>query len=258
MTRPSHDMPSAEQLIEQGQRTEREGRRDDARRLYEAGLRGLTGPDGARTASALLRWIGRTYQTDADTDAALDCLEAALEVAEIAGDCAGVGHAINLQAIVHWQLGDLDRAEALYTHAREAALGSDDKRLAALTAQNLGVIANVRGDVERALHFYTTSLSEFRGLGATKETCAGLNNAGKLYTDLERWEDAGRSFDEAAEIASVLGDVEARILVEVNRGEMQLARGDFAAARESCLKALRLSEESGDTHLLGEIHRHLG
>jgi len=251
-------MPSAEQLIEQGQRAEREGRREDARRLYEAALRSLEGPGSACNASALLRWIGRTYQTDADADAALDCLEAALAVAEIAGDCAGFGHAINLQAIVYWQCGDLDRAEALYTQAREAALGSDDKRLAALTAQNLGVIANVRGDVERALHFYTTSLSEFRGLGATKETCAGLNNAGKLYTELERWDDAGRSFDEAGEIASVLGDVEARILVEVNRGEMQIARGDFGAARESCLKALRLSEESGDTHLLGEIHRHLG
>src|SRR5439155_3836713 len=89
-------------------------------------------------------------------------------------------------------------------------------------------------------------------------TCAALNNLGKLYTDLERWDEAVGAFDEAAQIASVLGDVGARILLEVNRGEMHIARAAYPAARDTCLKALRLSEDSGERQVLGEIHRHLG
>src|SRR5260370_26996613 len=88
--------------------------------------------------------------------------------------------------------------------------------------------------------------------------CCVLNNMGKLYPELEQWDSAPRSFDEAAQIAVVLGDVGARILLEVNRGELEIARADFVAARDACLKALRLSEETGDSHVLGEVHMHLG
>src|SRR5689334_736295 len=213
-----------QELIEQGKLAEREGRREDARRLFEEALHGLGSSTHAATASALLRWIGRTYHTDGNHAAALDCLEAALQVAELSGDQASAGHAINLQAIVHWRQGELDEAEALYVRARETALVAGEQWLAAMTAQNLGVISNIRGDLDRALRFYLTALAEFRQLGSASEMCCVLNNMGKLYTDQEQWDSATRSFDEAAQIAAVLGDVGARILLEVNRGEMEIAR----------------------------------
>jgi tetratricopeptide (TPR) repeat protein len=88
--------------------------------------------------------------------------------------------------------------------------------------------------------------------------CGVLNNMGKLYTDMEQWDSATRCFDEAAQIARVLGDVGAQIQLEVNRAELQIARADFVAARDACLRALRLSEETGNSLNLGEIHMHLG
>ena len=245
-------------LIEQGKLAEREGRREDARRLFEEALHGLGSSAHAATASALLRWIGRTYHTDGDHAAAIDCLEAALAVAELSGDQASAGHAINLQAIVHWRQGELDEAESLYVRARETALVAGEQWLAAMTAQNLGVIANIRGDLDRALRFYQTALAEYRNLGSAAEMCGVLNNMGKLYTDMEQWESATRAFDEAAQIARVLGDVGAQILLEVNSAELQIARADFVAARDACLRALKLSEDTGDTHVLGEVHMHLG
>src|SRR3954462_3149984 len=246
------------ELIDRGKLAEREGRRDEARRLFEEALQALGSSVHAATASALLRWIGRTYHTDGDYAAALDCLEAALCVAELCGDQASEGHAINLQAIVHWKQGELDEAEALYSRARESALVAGEQWLAAMTAQNLGVIANIRGDLDRALRFYITALSEYRILGSASEMCGVLNNMGKLHTDLEQWDAATRSFDEAAQIATILGDVGAQILLEVNRAEMHIARADFVAARDVCINALRLSEVTGDAHVLGEVHMHLG
>src|SRR3954471_22345960 len=247
-----------QELIEQGKLAEREGRREDARRLFEEALHGLGSSAHAATASALLRWIGRTYHTDGNHAAAIDCLEAALAVAELSGDQASAGHAINLQAIVHWRQGELDMAESLYVRARETALVAGEQWLAAVTAQNLGGIANIRGDLERALRFYQTGLVEYRNLGSAAEMCGVLNNMGKLYTDMEQWESATRAFDEAAQIARVLGDVGAQIQLEVNRAEMHIARADFVAARDVCINALRLSEVTGDGHVLGEVHMHLG
>ena len=151
--------PSVDALIQQAQIAEREGRRDDARSLYERALYSLKRAHDGRVASSLLRWVGRTYQLDADVDTALDCLEAAIAVGELTGDAAAIGHAINVQGNVEQQQGHLDQAEALYLQARMHAIDSGETRLAAMTAQNLGVIAAVRGDHEKTLRYYKTSLA---------------------------------------------------------------------------------------------------
>jgi diguanylate cyclase (GGDEF)-like protein/putative nucleotidyltransferase with HDIG domain len=251
-------MPSVDVLVQQAQIAEREGRRDDARSLYERALYSLKRAHDGRVASSLLRWVGRTYQLDADVETALDCLEAAIAVGELTGDAAAIGHAINVQGNVEQQQGHLDQAEALYLQARTHAIDSGETRLAAMTAQNLGVIAAVRGDHEKTLRYYKTSLASYRTLGAPKEVLGALNNMGMLCTDLERWDDANRAFDEALQIAEALGDIPARILIEVNRAELEIARGDFAAARTACELALTLSSQTHDAIGRGEIEKHFG
>ncbi|MGH9887435.1 MAG: tetratricopeptide repeat protein, partial [bacterium] len=251
-------MPSVDVLIQQAQIAEREGRRDDARSLYERALYSLKRAQDGKLASSLLRWIGRTYYLDANADAALDCLEAAIRVAELMGDAAALGHAINVQGNVHQGQGNLDQAEALYLDARSHAIDAGETRLAAMTAQNLGVISAIRADHEKALRYYRTSLAEFRTLGAPKEVLTALNNMGILCTDLERWDDATRAFEEAVQIAEALGDIPSRIMIEVNRAELAIGRGDFAAARVACELALSLSSQTQDGFALGEIEKHFG
>src|SRR3954470_16748513 len=249
-------MPSVEVLIQQAQIAEREGRRDDARSLYERALYSLKRSEDGRLASSILRWIGRTYYLDANAEAALDCLRAAITVAELTGDAAAIGHAINVEGNVHQGQGNLDQAEALYLDARSHAIDAGETRLAAMTAQNLGVISAIRADHEKALRYYRTSLAEFRTLGAPKEVLLGLNNMGILCTDLERWDDANRAFEEAVQIAEALGDLPARVMIEVNRAELAIARGDFASARTACELAMSLSSQTQDGFALGEIEKH--
>ena len=138
--------PSVEALIQQAQTAEREGRRDDARSLYERALYSLKRAHDGRVASSLLRWVGRTYQLDADVDTAMDCLEAAIAVGELTGDAAAIGHAINVQGNVEQQLGHLDQAEALYLQARSHAIDSGETRLAAMTAAERAELPGVSDD----------------------------------------------------------------------------------------------------------------
>ncbi|MFN2566228.1 MAG: tetratricopeptide repeat protein [Gemmatimonadaceae bacterium] len=259
LRRPTDETATpVEALIDEGQLAERQGRREVARALYERALYALRDPSQSVTAAGLLRWIGLTYQLDADFDAAFDCFEAALAVSTACGDEAGVGHALNVKAIAHFRLGRLDEAEQLYLQARDHARRSGEAKLAAMTAQNLGVIANIRGDLEQALGYYEASLADYRALGLTKYICTTLNNLGVLYTRMERWETGERAYDEAVEISQVLGDLPTRILLEVNRASHWIARREYGRAREACDLATSLSQQTQDTHALGEAHKCYG
>ncbi|MFL5576247.1 MAG: HD domain-containing phosphohydrolase, partial [Gemmatimonadaceae bacterium] len=249
---------SVETLVAEAQLAERQGRRTEARALYERAIGVLRSPEQAPLASALLRWVGRTYQEDADAAAALDCHEAALAVAHACGDEAGIGHAVNMQAAVHWQQGRLDEAERLFREARASALRAGEAKLAAMTAQNLGVIANVRGDLPRALEHYEASLAHYRALGLAADVWGALNNLGMLYTDLRRWEAAERAFEEALTIAGALGDLGARVLLEVNQAATWVEQGRFERAREAFERAMELSRQIGDTRFVGEAAKVYG
>src|SRR5256885_5568056 len=205
LVRDANDRLSYDALVEEAQHAELQGRRVQARELYEVALCRLAEAKSGSHASDLLRWIARTHRVDGDLDLALECAGAALAVAEAHQELTAVGHATNLQAIIHWQQGELDEAEHLYHKARESALRAGEAKLAAMTAQNLGVIANVRGDLETALHYYETSLSAYRALGLAGDVCVALNNLGLLYTQRQQWAEAARAYDEAIGVAEGLG-----------------------------------------------------
>ena len=179
------------ELLARARDEERQGHRAAARATLEQVFHTLGHADAAREhAASVARWIARSYQADGDSDAALDCLELALAIAEAWGDGSAAGHAINGQAIVHWQTGRLDGAERLYLLARTRALREGDAMLAAMTAQNLGVIAQARGDYDVAQRHYEMSLAEYRVLGHTHYIVVTLNNLGRLHTVRGDWDAA--------------------------------------------------------------------
>lgn len=236
----------------------RHGRHAAARMAYERALSRLETDDDARSAAAILREIARAYHADGDPDAALDSIEAAIAVAEAWGDDAAAGHAINVEAVVHWQRGNLDEAERLYMSARTRALRAGDAKLAAMTAQNLGVLANIRGEYDVAQRHYEASLEEYRSLGLTEDVSYALNNLGLLHTATRRWDEAERAFAEAVQISDLAGDVSTRIVLNVNRAELWVARGDHARAQASISHALEAAARTGDASALGKATKLVG
>jgi diguanylate cyclase (GGDEF)-like protein/putative nucleotidyltransferase with HDIG domain len=249
---------SAADDIVRGQDAERNGRRAEARAHYEGALAKLSDGTATLDAATLLRRIAFTYQVDLDLDAAEDCAMAALAVAEAYGDEAGVGHANNVLAILEWRRGRLDEAERLYLAARTSARQAGDVRLAAMTAQNLGIMASIAGDLRGALRFYHSSLADYRALGLSTEMMRALNNLGMLYKELERWDAAQRSFTEAVEIGTLAGDLSTLISVHLNVATMWIARGEFDRAREAAGRADQIAITLDDHHADGERSRVTG
>jgi diguanylate cyclase (GGDEF)-like protein/putative nucleotidyltransferase with HDIG domain len=245
------------ELVAFAQEEERAGRRQTAREAYEMALTKAVSAHDAANMSSVIRWIARTY-VDGDADAALDCLEAALAIAEAWSDDAAAGHAMNIQAVVSWQRGDMDDAERLYLLARSRAIRAGDAKLAAMTAQNLGVLANIRGDLAEAEQQYTASLAEYRSLGLTTDVCVALNNLGSLFKLEKRWIEAEQVLLEGVQICESSGDTISRTQLDINLAGLWVERGEYVRAHGAVLKALAAAVQSGDSSAIGTATKLLG
>ncbi|MEO7082857.1 MAG: diguanylate cyclase [Gemmatimonadaceae bacterium] len=154
--------------------------------------------------------------------------------------------------------GRLDDAAARILEARARAVESGNTRLAATLAGQLAFLAQTRGDHDTALRYYRLNLSELRALGAPREVLGALGTLGRLFTDLERWDDAASAFEEAIHIADGVGAMRERIVVEVHRAALEIERGDLGAARDACDLAKGFIEITGDERTVGDIEKHLG
>ena len=247
---------------------EREGRFADARAEYERVLRTALRPSNDvehGSASLILRRIARCFVEEANIEAAEDCLTAAEAVARAEGDAVGIAHATNLRAISAQQLGDLALARKLYIQARRQAQGAGASALVAMLDQNLGTVANIRGEFEEAQRRYRQSLRAYRALGMEHAMTQVLNNLGMLYTDLREWNAAEDSLSDAVRAAKASGDVAGRLRAEANRVELCIARGHYRKARQLARRLLSVGAAHGgqpdgmqDGQWLGEIHKHLG
>jgi putative nucleotidyltransferase with HDIG domain len=248
----------AGQLIKAGQAAERDGDRPVARARYEAALFSLCEPGERPLAASLLRWIARTHLDDGNSEVAEEIAEAALLVSRLAGDSDGEAHGSNLLGLIAREIGDLERAEALHVRARWQAHAAGLHLVAAMADQNLGILANIRGDYRGAIRHYRASLATLRTLETTEILPHALNNLAMLLTDLRRWRAADRLFAQAMRACDELGDAASRTRIAGNRIEVLIAQRRWAEARMACAQVRRLAVATRDAATLGEISRHQG
>lgn len=247
-----------EALKAEAEHAEAAGHRELARRRYESALYLLRGAEQAAEASIILRRIGRLYFDDGDFAAGVDCLTAALATAEALGDRGLVAYANNVLAVGHTQRGMLEEAAQLYAAASRAARDANDIKLAAMVDQNLGIIANMRGDLPLALRHYDASLAAYRQLGLDDFIGKLLANMGLAYTRMEQWDDAERIYQEALACCAACGDVSTALMIEGNRAETQIARRRFDDARLVSERVLRRAYALNDARAVAEAQKHLG
>jgi putative nucleotidyltransferase with HDIG domain len=245
-------------LLDEAQGAERAGQRELARRRYESVLYLLRTDEQAADASMILRRIGRLYLDDGDVAAGLDCVAAAIAVAEARGDTTAIANATNVLAISHWQRGQLDEAQRLYQEAGHMARGAGDTRLVAIVEQNLGVVANMRGEVPRALRHYRKALAGYRALGLDQYVANLLNDIGLAYADLARWEDAESTYEEALILCERCGDASTALMIDVNRAALRVARGEYEDAQLLCERVLQQARPVNDVRVLTEVYKHCG
>jgi diguanylate cyclase (GGDEF)-like protein/putative nucleotidyltransferase with HDIG domain len=258
---PSESLPAhVVSLLGDARVAEGRGRGWEARKFLEDALRGLNvqNEDHAGAAAAIVRWIARSFSDEGVLDAALDCCEAAHAMSAERGDQSGVAHAINLRAVIFQRRGKLDEAEELYERVRELAESTSDTRLLAMAQQNLGTLANIRGEFALALDRYRSSLGGYRRMNAVEYYGPLLTNMALVLTDLRRWKHAERSITEALLACESTDDTAGRIAAQSAAVNLLLARCKWTEAEGAASTTLRAAESEGAHDALGELHKYHG
>jgi putative nucleotidyltransferase with HDIG domain len=220
--------------LESAAREERAGRWATALALYSEAFRHAVDTyDPALVREIVLR-EAHCHRQAGTAEVARELLEMLAVMADLAGDPAHGARALNGLAIIAQNAGENDPAEQDYLSARDLAERAGDVWVLGEIQQNLGILANIRGDLETALEYYADGLQNLRLAGHDRGCAGALNNLGMLHVDLNRLEEADAYFREALEICGHIGDVVIAGTVHINRTELYLKLGDTARARASC------------------------
>jgi putative nucleotidyltransferase with HDIG domain len=244
--------------VRAGRESERQGRQEEARGYFERALRSVEGSERTALAPSIFRWIAWTHAKMGDSEAALDCLAVAEATSEATGDDRGLASALNTRAGTLFNLGELDEAEALFRQVRTLAPRIGDRKLQAMSEQNLGSVACIRGDLRLALGRFRSSLEIYESMGLSEYVGPLLNNIGRLQIDLGENTEAAGTLARARALCLERGDQHHQIVVEVNRARLLLRSGETRRALEAGEEARQLALTTGDDRWLADIHLVMG
>ncbi|HEY2027049.1 MAG TPA: tetratricopeptide repeat protein [Gemmatimonadaceae bacterium] len=138
--------------------------------------------------------------------------------------------AINMIGAAHLAIGELEDAAAAFSMALELATQAEDSLVLARATNNLGAIANLRGDHDGALSHYRIALPAFQRLGQRRGLSATYHNIAITLRDTGALDDADENERWAIEHASAGGIPRLAAMGRIGRAELALRRGDAAFA----------------------------
>jgi putative nucleotidyltransferase with HDIG domain len=202
--------------------------------------------------------LGHSYRELGETELSREQYELTVQLAELASDAGRASRALNGIAILDQAQGDMEKAVETYLAARSLAVEVGDDLLIGSVDQNLGTLANIRGQLGDSILHYQSAIERFRTIEHHRGIAGVLNNLGMLYVDMGSLDDADACLTEALQISASVRDVVTESIVHTNRTEYFMARGDPSMARASCDEAFEISSKLGDQRIRADALKFYG
>jgi putative nucleotidyltransferase with HDIG domain len=263
--RPAVDTPqtAAVTLLQRARELELAGSLAEAINSYEAAIAEAEMSGEARPRSEAQRRLAVVRHRRGERGAAIALCEQSLAVATDVGDTVLAGEALNTLAGFDFESGAMNQARERFYRALE--LGGSSPELRGRIEQNLGILANIRGDHAEALAHYQQSLYAFQRTGDDHGCAIAYHNLGMVSADRAKWDEADEYFRRSLEIAAAVGDVHLTGLGLLNRSEVQVARQRYSDAKADAEAALRIFDRLGarldkaDAYkVIGRVYREMG
>jgi diguanylate cyclase (GGDEF)-like protein len=166
---------------------------------------------------------------------------------------------LNEMAWAHMTLSQYDRAISFAQRGRAAAEQHGDDRGRARAINNLGVIAQRRGEAITAVEHFTEALKAYREIGSELEVSTTLANLGSVHaTALADYETGLTYHVEALALRERIGD-RASIASSLNSIGMIYHRiGELERARDYFDRALTIQREMGGDNAIAGTLSNLG
>ncbi len=261
--RPLPGATSAHAQLHAARVHERAGRLPEAMEAYQAAAAAAEQGGIRAVLAEALRRLGALHHHRGEAELARATCQRSHAVALEGGDAMLAAEALNALANMAFEQGEMERAHATYVEA--LALGARSPALRGRVEQNLGILANVRGDLATATAHYTASLAAFREAADERGCALAWHNLGMAAADQGRWDEAEAHYAESRRAAVQLGDRHLEGLCLLNGSEVHLAHQRFEAARVDAEVALRIFDSLGTSldkadayKVLGVVYRETG
>jgi DNA-binding winged helix-turn-helix (wHTH) protein/tetratricopeptide (TPR) repeat protein len=155
-------------------------------------------------------------------------------------------------AIVYYEQGDLDRAEAMYREAIKVFRQTGDLEGVTTASANLGDISLARGNLTEAARALSDAIPGYKEMldkDGVSLTLADVAKIARLRGELKA---ALTSYEEARTIALEIDDKRAVAYALAGTGDVLVDQGDLQAARKSYQESLALCKELGDKQAVAE------
>ena len=257
---PSHSIdavePDARDALCAGRDYERTARTVEAIASYATAVEKATSTGDHAVLAESLRRLAVMRHKQNNFLLARELCERSLAVASSNGNGKLAAEALNTMGVQALLVGSVIDARALF----ERALAADGigRELNARVEQNLGILANIRGDHEEAMTHYQRSLDSYRACGDDHGCAIAYHNLGVISVDRDRLEDAERYIRESRAIAARTGDLHLEGLCHVTQAEIDVARQRFEHAHESAESALDIFNHLGMSRGKADAYRVIG
>jgi len=213
----------------------------------------------------VLRWQAVVLRDRGRTSDAEPLFERSLAVATRIRYESGRAHALNQMSSIALRRGDLTSAANSLSDALVLADRAGESRLVGMIQQNLGIVADIRGNPAAALAHYRVALRMLEEANDAQATCWVLNNLGYFLVREGEFDEAREAFERGIGIAKARGDLMSEGILEGNRAELQLIQGALDEAYEGIKRSLEIAEQreddlrrAGALKLLGAYQRLAG
>jgi len=249
---PRAARPAAD-LLHEARAQERAACIPEAIRCYEAAI-ATADRTGDRTVLAeALRRVAVMRHLRNESVEARELCRRSYSVACEAGNDLLAAEALNTLGGLDVQTGAIEDARRNFLQALER--GGQSRELRARVEQNLGIVANIQGNLDEAVAHYGGSLEAYQASKDEHGCAIAYANLGIAHTDLRQYDRAERYFQQSYEIAERVGDAH---LVHVVRGHYEEARRNAEAALAIFDQLDARSDKSEAYRIIGMVYRETG
>src|SRR5207249_698508 len=192
---PSHPSLRAADSLHAARERERAGCIPEAIERYESAIAAAQRAGEHALWAEALRRLAVLRHHRSEPARARELCRRSYDAARQIGDDVLAAEALNTLGGLDVTAGSLEDARKTFVRALE--LGGSSRRLRARVQQNLGIVANIQGELSEALARYERSLAAYRECGDEHGCAIAYHNLGMVSADRERFDAAGSVLNEA-------------------------------------------------------------
>jgi putative nucleotidyltransferase with HDIG domain len=254
---------SAADLLHEARSRERAACIPEAIRCFEGAISAAErSGDKAILAEALRRLAVVMHHRNESARARELCKRSYKVACDLKNDVLAA-EALNTMGGLAVKTGDIEDARAHFGQALER--GGHARELRARIELNLGVLSNIRGELEAAVSHYERSVESYLATNDEHGCARAYVNLGIAHTDLRQYDWADSYFSKSFEIAERAGDAHLQGMCLVNHAEAHFLRERYEEARRNAEAALAIfdqldsrADKSEAYKMIGMVYRETG